>query len=85
MLLGALKHDLGPLSSKMGPLCLIFFVICYFSLFFLFVILGPLPKNSEPNPMSFQFLVGVRYLGAPMKVGLPLGKILATPLDLAIS
>ena len=41
MLLGALKHELGPLRSKMGPLSLIFFVICYF---LLFVILGPFQK-----------------------------------------
>ena len=58
MLLGALKHELGPLSPKMGPLSLIF--ISFFSIIFvLYVILGSLPKNSEPNPMSFQFLVGV--------------------------
>ena len=63
MLLGTLKHELGPLRSKMGPLSLIFFVIFYFY-FFLFVILGPSPKNNEPNPMSFQFLVGVT-LGPP--------------------
>ena len=63
MLLGALKHELGPLRSKMGPLSLIFFVIFYF--FFLFVILGPLlRKYCELNPMSYQFLVGVT-LGPP--------------------
>ena len=75
MLLGALKHELGPLRSKMGPLSLIFLLF----VFFLVCDFGPLPKNSGPNPMSFQFLVGVT-LGAPMKDGLPLGKILATPL-----
>ena len=63
MLLGALKHELGPLRSKMGPLSLIFllFVICYF---FLFVILGPFQKNSGSNLLSFQFWVGVN-LGPP--------------------
>ena len=60
MLLEALKHELGPLRPKMDPLSLIFFII----IFVFFVILGPLPKNSEPNPMSFQFLVGVT-LGPP--------------------
>ena len=63
MLLGALKHELGPLRSKMGPLSLIFFVICYL-LFFLVCDFGPLPKNSGPNLMSFQFWVGVT-LGPP--------------------
>ena len=33
MLLGALKHVLGPLRSKMGPTSLIFFVICYLLFF----------------------------------------------------
>ena len=68
MLLGALKHELGPLISKMGPLSVIFFVIFYFY-FFLVRDFGPLPKNSGQNPMSFYFLVG-GYLGAPMIVGL---------------
>ena len=73
MLLGTLKHELGPLRSKMGPLSLMFF-FCYFVfLFFLVCDFGPLPKNSGPNPMSFQFLVGVT-LGPPMKDDLPLGK-----------
>ena len=58
MLLGALKHELGPLRSKMGPLCLIFFMFYFYS-FFLVRDFGPLPKNSGPNPMSFQFLVRV--------------------------
>ena len=58
MLLGALKHKLGPLRSKMGPLSLIFFEL--FNFYFILVcVFGPLPKNSGPNPMSFQFLVGV--------------------------
>ena len=63
MLLGALKHELGPLRSEMGPLSLRFF--CYF-LFVIFLVrdFGPLTKNSGPNPMSFQFLVGVT-LGPP--------------------
>ena len=60
MLLGALKHKLGPLRSKMGPLSLIFCVI-----FILVCDFAPPPlKNSGPNPMSFQFLVGVT-LGPP--------------------
>ena len=63
MLLGALKHKLGPLRSKMGPLILIFFVIFYFY-FILVCDIGPLPKNSGPNPMRFQILVGVT-LGPP--------------------
>ena len=41
MLLGALKHELGPLRSKMGPLSLIFI--------FLVRDFGPPPKNSELN------------------------------------
>ena len=72
MLLGALKHELGPLRSEMGPLSLIFFVICYL-LFFIVRDFGPLTKNSGPNPMSFQFLVGVT-LGPPWKLASPLGK-----------
>ena len=63
MFWGALKHELGPLRSEMGPLSLIFFAICYL-LFFLVRDFGSLPKNSGPNPMSFQFLVGVT-LGPP--------------------
>ena len=62
MLLGALKHELGPLRSKMDPLSLIF--LLFLLLFFIARDFGPLPKNSEPNPMSFQFLVGVT-LGPP--------------------
>ena len=50
MLLGAQKHQLGPLRSRMGPMSDIFFSC--------FVILGPSKKNNGPNPMSFQFLVG---------------------------
>ena len=42
MLLGALKHELGPLRSEMGPLILIFFC-CYF-LFFIVCDFGPLTK-----------------------------------------
>ena len=42
-LLRALKHELGPLRSKMGPLCLIFVVICYL-LFFIVRDFGPFPK-----------------------------------------
>ena len=63
MLLGALKHELGPLRSTMGSLSMIFFVI-FIIISLLFVILGPLPKNSDPNPMSFQYLVGFT-LGPP--------------------
>ena len=44
MLLGALKHELGPLRSKMGPLSLIFFVTLYFY-FFLVRDFGPPPKK----------------------------------------
>ena len=43
MLLGALKHELGPLRSKMGPLNMVFFCYFYFY-FFLFMILGPSKK-----------------------------------------
>ena len=69
MLLGALKHELGPLRSRIGPLSRPFL--------FLFVIWAP-PKNSGPNPMSFQFLVGVTL--GPHESWHSLGKILATPL-----
>ena len=58
VLLGALKHELGPLRSKMGPLSPIFFYL------FLVRDFGPPPKNSEPNPRSFPFLVGIT-LGPP--------------------
>ena len=71
MLLEALKHELGPLS-------LIFFVICYFY-FFLVRDFGPLPKTTWTKSDEFS-IFGRGYLGAPMKVGHPLGKILATPL-----
>ena len=64
MLLGALKHVLGPLRSKMGPLSLMFFLLFVICCFFLVRDFGPLPKNSGPHPMSFQFLVGVT-LGTP--------------------
>ena len=37
---------------------------------------GPLPKNSGPNPRSFQFLVGVPW--APRKFAFLLEEILAT-------
>ena len=59
LLLGALKHELSPLRSKMGPVPKSdIFVICYL-LFFLVCDFGPLPKNSGPNPMSFPFMVWV--------------------------
>ena len=52
--------------------------ICLF-IFLLFMNLGPLPKNSGLNPISFQFLIG-GTLG-PRKSGPPLEEILATPLQ----
>ena len=76
MLLGALKHELGPLGSEMGPLVWYFCYLLF--LFFLVRDFGPIPKNSEPNPMSFQFLVGLTL--GPHESWPPLGKILATPL-----
>ena len=76
MLLGALKHELGPLRSKMGHLSLIFLLFVIF--IFLVCDFGPLPKNSGPNPMSFQFWLGVTL--GPHESWPPLGKILATPL-----
>ena len=42
MLLGALKHVLGPLRSKMAPLSVMFFVMLF--LFFLVRDFGPLQK-----------------------------------------
>ena len=45
MLLGALKHELSPLRSKMGPLNLIFFAIFTFNYFFLVRDFGPSPKK----------------------------------------
>ena len=52
MLLGALKHEFGPLRSDIFVI-LYFFLVCDFA---------PLPKkNSGPNPMSFQFLVGLPW------------------------
>ena len=48
---------IGPSEVLNGPPNLTFIVIFYFYFFF-FVILGLSQKNSGPNPMSFQFLVG---------------------------
>ena len=62
MLLGALKLEMGPLSSKVPPK----------SVFFLVRDFGPLSKNSGPNPMSFQFLVG--FALGPHESFPPLGK-----------
>ena len=47
-------------------------MFCYLY-FFLVCDFGPLPKNSVPNPMTFQFLVVVT-LGPPWKLATPLGK-----------
>ena len=65
----------GPFQSWNGPPNLTFLFLFIFILFLVRQI-GPLPQNSGPNPMSFQFLVGV-YWG-PMKFGPLLEEILAT-------
>ena len=43
-----LRGPLGSFSPGIGPSKHIFFLFEF----------GPLPKNSGPNPMSFQFLTG---------------------------
>ena len=67
MLLGALKHVLGPLRSKMGPLNLIFFYL-WFVLFSRFLILGPSPKKWTKSDEFSIFGRGIPW-GGPMKVG----------------
>ena len=52
-----LRGSLGSFSPGIGPpnrTILFYFILFYF----LNVNLGPLPKNSGPNPMSFQLLTG---------------------------
>ena len=51
-----LRGPLGSFSPGIGPLKHNIFIL------FLNVNLGPLPENSGPNPMSFQFLTGVRLI-----------------------
>ena len=63
---------MGPPMTDVGN-----FIYFVFRLFLL-VILDP-SKNSGPNLLSFQFLVGSTYLGRQKDCSL-LEKILATPL-----
>ena len=66
-----LRGLLGSFVPDIGPPKHIFF-------YFLNVNLGALPKNTGPNPMSFQFLTGGRLTHADI---CPLNlKILATPM-----
>ena len=51
-----LRDPSGSFSSGIGPPKHNIFVL----FLFLNLYLGPLPKNSGPNPMSFQFLTGGR-------------------------
>ena len=53
-----LRDPLGSFSSGTGPPKHNIFIL--FSFLYLNVNLGPFQKNSEPNPMSFQFLAGGR-------------------------
>ena len=51
-----LQGPLGSFSPGIGPLKHNIFIL------FLNANLGPIPKNSGPNPMSFQFLTGGRFI-----------------------
>ena len=66
----------GPQMGAPGPQIKLFFV--NFSIF-LFLKVGPIPKNSGPNPRSFCFWRGGGTLGlSQTSAPSPLGQILAT-------
>ena len=70
-----LRGHLESLSPGMGPPNLDIFMVS----------LGPLPKNSRPNPVSFQFLAGGRLTQVLHLPPPPHLKALATSINDMIS